>query len=164
MRQRTRPPCAGSHKDCADNVSRPEGPVPSGCAGIDRWLRCSACRYLDIDGTSRLATDRFRLPRDPRRLCRGSLNVDDPAISRTQLPRQALPRRRRGKSGTATTSDRRPDPGRDRGAGPPERISWPANPPRCQDASRDAWASANGPRTPAPLVRSRTRTASGPPC
>jgi hypothetical protein len=62
-----------AHKGCADNVSRPEGPVPKGCAGIARWRRYSACRYLDIDCTSRLATDRFRLQRDPRRLCRGSL-------------------------------------------------------------------------------------------
>jgi hypothetical protein len=44
---------------CADNVSRPEGPVPKGCAGVDRRPRYSACRHPDIDGTSRLATDRF---------------------------------------------------------------------------------------------------------
>ncbi len=75
MRRRTRPPGAGAHKGCADNVSRPEGPVPKGCAGIARWRRYSACRYPDIDCTSRLATDRFRLQRDPRRLCRGSLRT-----------------------------------------------------------------------------------------
>ncbi len=73
MRRRTRPPCAGAHKGCADNVSRPEGPVPKGCAGIERWRCYSACRYSSIDCTSRLATDRFRQQRDPRRLCRGSL-------------------------------------------------------------------------------------------
>jgi len=51
--------------------------VPEGCAGIDRWPRYSDCRYPDIDCTSRLATGRFRLQRDPRRLCRGSLALPD---------------------------------------------------------------------------------------